>query len=152
MDAMLALLLEDEKPGCLFQGLFLERLPVEMRDHLVSREFKNPSEMALYANSLWDPRKAIPTDHLLATASTSSSSPSCGRAQDRRSPSPNRHSQTPGPSNSECYFHKRFGPAANDCALLAVSRETPEPTGGGKIKQSSRWPLSCVPSRCPVKP
>jgi len=148
----LALLPEDEKPGCLFQGLFLERLPVEMRDHLVSREFKNPSEMALYADSLWDARKAIPTDHLLAAASTSSSSPSRGRAQDRRSPSPNRHSQTPGPSNSECYFHKRFGPAANDCALLAVSRETPEPTGGGKIKQSSRWPLSCVPSRCPVKP
>ena len=44
MDAMLALLPEDEKPGCLFQGLFLERLPVKMRDHLVSREFKNPSE------------------------------------------------------------------------------------------------------------
>ena len=32
MDAMLALLPEDEKPGCLFQGLFLERLPFEMRD------------------------------------------------------------------------------------------------------------------------
>jgi len=27
MDAMLALLPEDEKPGCLFQGLFLVRLP-----------------------------------------------------------------------------------------------------------------------------
>ena len=47
MNAMLALLPEDEKLGSLFQGLFLERLPVEMRDHLVSREFKNPSEMAL---------------------------------------------------------------------------------------------------------
>ena len=109
MDAMLALLPEDEKPGSLFQGLFLERLPIEMRDHLVSREFKNPSEKALYADSLWDARKAIPTDHLLATASTSSSSPSRGRAQDRRSPSLNCQSQTPGPSNSECYFHKRFG-------------------------------------------
>ena len=86
MDAMLALLPEDEKPGCLFLGLFLERLPVEMRDHIVSREFKNPSEMALYADSLWDTRKAIPTDHLLATALTSSSTPSCGRTQDCRSP------------------------------------------------------------------
>ena len=47
MDPMLALLPEDEKPGCLFQGLFLERLPVEMSDHLVSREFKNPREMVL---------------------------------------------------------------------------------------------------------
>ena len=42
MDAMLALLPEDKKPGCLSQGLFLERLPIKM-----SREFKNPSEMAL---------------------------------------------------------------------------------------------------------
>jgi len=115
MHAMLALLPEDEKLGCLFQGLFLERLPVKMRDHLVSREFKNPSEMALYANSLWDARKAIPTDHLLAAVSTSSSSPSHGRAQDHRSPSPNRRSQTPGPSNSECYFHKCVSPAANNC-------------------------------------
>ena len=100
MDAMLALLTEDKKPGCLFLGLFLERLPVEMRDHLVSREFKNPSEMALYADSLWDTRKAIPTDHLLAAASTSLSFPSRGRTQDHRSPSPNCRSQTPGPSNS----------------------------------------------------
>ena len=61
MDAMLALLPEDEKPGCLFQGLFLERLPVKMRDHLVSREFKHPSEMALYTDGLWGARKAIPT-------------------------------------------------------------------------------------------
>ena len=37
-------------------------------------------------------------------------------------------------------------------ALLAVSRETPEPAGRGKIKQPSRWRLSCVPSRCPVEP
>ena len=115
MDAILALLLEDETPGSLFLGLFLERLPVKMRKHLVSREFKNHSEMALYADSLWDARKAIPTDHLLAAASTLSSSPACGKAQDRRSLLPNCCSQTPGLSNSECYFHKCFGPAGNNC-------------------------------------
>ena len=58
---MLTLLLEDDTPGSLFLGLFL---PFEIRDHLVSREFKTPREMALYADSLWDARKAIPTDHL----------------------------------------------------------------------------------------
>ena len=42
MDYMLALLPEDEVPGSLFLGLFLERLPVEMRDHLVAQDFKNP--------------------------------------------------------------------------------------------------------------
>jgi len=36
MDAMLALLLADEAPGSLFLGLFLERLPVKMRDHLAT--------------------------------------------------------------------------------------------------------------------
>ena len=61
---MLALLLEDDTPGSLFLGLFLERLPFEIKDLLVSWEFKTPREMALYADSLWDARKAIPTDHL----------------------------------------------------------------------------------------
>jgi len=42
MDAMLALLLEDEAPGSLFLGLFLERLPVEMRDHLVATSPAQP--------------------------------------------------------------------------------------------------------------
>ena len=46
MDAMLALLPEDEVPGSLFLGLFLERLPVEMRDHLVAKDFKNPTQLA----------------------------------------------------------------------------------------------------------
>ena len=71
--------------------------------------------MALYADILWEARKAIPTDHLLAAASTSSSSPARSRAQNHRSPTPNRRSQTPGPSKSECYFHKSLGPAAKNC-------------------------------------
>ena len=58
-------------------------------------------------NNLWDTRKAIPTDHLLAAALTSSSSPSSGRDQERRSPSPNCRSQTPGPSNW-VLFPQRF--------------------------------------------
>ena len=74
MDTMLALLPEEETPGySQFLGLFLERLSIKMMDHLVSREFKNPSEMALFANSLWDAKKAIPTDHPQATLQPSRS-------------------------------------------------------------------------------
>ena len=73
MDSMLALLSEGEVPGSLFLGLFLERLPVEMRDHLVAKDFKNPSEMALHADKLWDARRAQAVDPLLAAASTSPS-------------------------------------------------------------------------------
>ena len=113
MDAMLALLPDDEVPGSLFLGLFLERLPVEMRDHLVANEFKTPSEMALHADKLWDARRTQTSDPLLAAAATS---PSHARARERGSTSPSRRTQTPGPSTpGECYFHKRFGSSANSC-------------------------------------
>ena len=78
MDYMLALLPEDEVPGSLFLGLFLERLPVEMRDHLVAQDFKNPSELALHADKLWDARRVQPVDSLLAAA-FSPTSPSRSR-------------------------------------------------------------------------
>jgi len=113
MDAMLALLPDDEVPGSLFLGLFLERLPVEMRDHLVANEFKTPSEMALHADKLWDARRTQTSDPLLAAAATS---PSRARACEQGSTSPSRRAQTPGPATpGECYFHKRFGSTANNC-------------------------------------
>ena len=113
MDAMLALLPEDEVPGSLFLGLFLERLPVEMRDHLVAKDFKSPSEMALHADKLWDARRTKTADSLLAAASTS---PSRNRGRERSDGSPARRSQTPGPAaTGDCYFHKRFGSSANNC-------------------------------------
>jgi len=113
MDAMLALLPDDEVTGSLFLGLFLERLPEEMRDHLVASEFKNPSEMALHADKLWDARRTQSSDPLLAAAATS---PSRARTRERGSTSPSRRAQTPGPATpGECYFHKRFGSTANNC-------------------------------------
>ena len=85
MDSMLALLPEDEVPGSLFLGLFLERLPVEMRDHLVAKDFKNPSEMALHADKLWDACRAQAVDSLLAAASKS---PSRAQGRERSNGSP----------------------------------------------------------------
>ena len=114
MDSMLALLPENEVPGSLFLGLFLERLPVEMRDHLVAQDFKNPSDLALHADKLWDTRRVQTVDPLLAAAIFPSNSPSHSRG--RGSSSPTRRSQTPGPtSTAECYFHRRFGANANNC-------------------------------------
>ena len=124
MDAMLALLPEDEKPGCLFQGLFLERLPVKMRDHLVSREFKHPSEMALYVVE----HRTVEAHHQTTVVK------------------PQVHQTLSVISTNVLVLQPTI------VALLAVSRETPEPMGGGKIKQPSRRQLSCIPSRCPVKP
>ena len=112
--ASYTLLPEDEVPGSLFLGLFLERLPVEMRDHLVAKDFKNPSEMALHADKLWDARRAQSVDSSLLTAA--STSPSHAPGRDRSDGSPVCRSQTPGPSGAgECYFHKCFGNSANNC-------------------------------------
>jgi len=94
---MLALLPEDEVPGSLFLVLFLERLPVEMSDHLVAKDFKNPSEMALHTAKLWDARRAQAVDSLLAAASTS---PSRARGRERSDSSPVHQSQTPGPAGA----------------------------------------------------
>ena len=79
-DAVLALLPEDEVPGSLFLSLFLERLPAEIRDHLVAKYFKNPGEMALHANKLWGAPRAQPADPFLAAATFTPTSPS--HAQD----------------------------------------------------------------------
>ena len=71
-----ALLPEDEVPGSLFLGLFFERLPVEIRDQLVAREFKNPWERVLQVGKLWNACRANAADSLLAAAATS---PCCFR-------------------------------------------------------------------------
>ena len=76
MDDVLALLPEDKVPGSLFLSLFLERLPAEMRDHLVAKDFMNPGEMALHANKLWGALRAQPADSLLAAATFTPTSPS----------------------------------------------------------------------------
>jgi hypothetical protein len=54
MASMLALLPEGEPAGLLFQGLFLRRLPAEMREHLAAKIFASPREMALHADALWE--------------------------------------------------------------------------------------------------
>ena len=84
-----------------------------MRDHLVAEDFKNPSELALHADKLWDAHRVQPGDPLLAAAAFSRFSPSRARG---RSMSPVRCSQTTGPTISgDRYFHKRFGSVANNC-------------------------------------
>ena len=56
MDSMLSLLQQDEPAGSLFLGIFLRRLPQDMRDHLSTRQFDTPHQMAETADLLWDAR------------------------------------------------------------------------------------------------
>ena len=142
MDTMLALMPDGEVPGSLFLGLFLERLPVEMRDHLVFKEFKNPSEMALHADKLWDAHRTQASDPLLAAAATSTS---CTRTRDRGDSSPTRQNQTPGPAApEECYLHKCFGSSANNCRPPCNFPGNARADGEGGIKQSACRRLSHI--------
>ena len=54
MIRMLALLPLDEPLGVLFRALFLRRLPVGIREHLMVRNFDDPQEMAQHADLIWD--------------------------------------------------------------------------------------------------
>ena len=52
MSDMLALLPPDHKPDFLFNFLFLERLPADVRKHLVTSEELDPRKLALLADGL----------------------------------------------------------------------------------------------------
>ena len=129
--AMAAKLPRGETPGLLFQGLFLARLPGDVRAHLVAGEYKNPREMAEHADRLWDGARAAlvaaarapgddddDDDYPAAAGVTKVSSRP-------RSPSsqPRRRAPTPGPApgssssqrSSQCWYHARFGSDAQKC-------------------------------------
>jgi len=106
LDNMLALLPPGEPPGLLFQGLFLRRLPSEIRDHLAAGNFDSVREMAVMADQLWDARQGAGSGSIHAVGGRTG-----GR---RRSPSNRRRDFTPGPDGL-CYYHHRFGDKAHKC-------------------------------------
>ena len=122
MAAMKGLLPAKELPRLLFQGLFLEPLPMEMPDHLVAHEFKSLDEMSQHADKLLETRHSHQTvntatsldEHV--TALNRQASPN--RQNRPQSPSQQRqkHEQTPGPIKP-CYYHRRFGQRAGYCEL-----------------------------------
>jgi len=118
MATMLAILPPEDKPDSLFLTLFLNRMPQTIREHLASRNFTTPREMAAHADQLWEARP--PTAAALAALAQ----------EHRRSPSPqprgrsqncfHKRSSTPHPSpqrnnSTLCYYHQTFGAKANKC-------------------------------------
>ena len=125
MDSMLSLLPQDEPAGSLFLGLFLRRLPQDMRDHLSTRQFDTPHQMAETADLLWDarghpqvtasgtaPALLMSTSLVAAAPAAPARRPSSPYPRRGRSPSPRSRARSP---SSLCYYHRRFGPAARNC-------------------------------------
>jgi hypothetical protein len=56
MRHMKALLPTDDRPGTYFTASFLLRLPSDMRDHLIAKDFKDCTKMVEYADLLYSSR------------------------------------------------------------------------------------------------
>ena len=104
MDEMLALL-GNHTPCLLFEQLFLERLPEDIRIQLVDAKFKDHRELARRADILWSSRDMGET--VLTHAVQRQSSANRQRQLDKRS-------SAPDPSRF-CYYHRTFGEAARQC-------------------------------------
>ena len=102
---MLALLPRGEQPGFIFKSIFLQRLPVEFREHLVSKEFATPQEMAKFADGLWDARNS--SSVAVLAVGRRGSSP-------KRQQSPYRGKKKAG-RNGLCFYHFKFGVKASRC-------------------------------------
>jgi hypothetical protein len=118
MDKMLALLSSGTTPGEVFMGLYMDRLPVEMRAQLSLQDYSSPRQLAAAADLIWDargPMAAVPPAVNVV-----------GREGRNRSRSPSarggggkqrRRGATPGPGGDRmlCFFHRRFGEKAHRC-------------------------------------
>ena len=122
--AMVARLPRGEQPTLLFQGLYLARLPADIRSHLVAGTYETPREMAEHADRLWDGARAslVAAARDLDDDDDGPSAPSGVHKVASRppypTPQPRRRVPTPGPSpapRSQCWYHARFGPDAQKC-------------------------------------
>ena len=67
MDEMLALL-GGHTPCFLFEQLFLERLPEDLRAHLVGTKWDDPCQLVRQADALWSCREALPVNAVHRTS------------------------------------------------------------------------------------
>ena len=136
MNRMLALYPDDHKPDFVLRGLFLRRLPMDVRSHLLREKVDDPIEMALKADELHQSRVSSSAVNILADdpgdtqvnlvsnhakvplRSGSAWNPPFRRSQTRnRSPS---RSQTTAPSSKSstsgiCWYHRKHGDNASNC-------------------------------------
>ena len=102
MDEMLALL-GDHPPCLLFEQLFLERLPEDIRIQLVDSKMDDHRQLAKRADALWSSR------NMESNTNAVQHRPSA-RQQQTKSKAP-----VPSTDNRLCYYHRTFGEAARQC-------------------------------------
>ena len=138
MNRMLALLPDDYKPDFILRGLFLRRLPIDVRSHLPREKVDDLRALALKADELYQSRVSpsavnllsddfgdsvnlvsarakVPSRPVTPKLSPSVKNPPSRRSQTRpRSPTPAPSSRSPDLSGF-CWFHKKHGVKASNC-------------------------------------
>jgi hypothetical protein len=128
MRQMKALLPTDSTPGTYFMDAFLLRLPADMIDHIISKDFKDCTKMAEYADILYSRRRGNTVAAINTNYEAAINAVSAGRRQEtsphdrRRERSPSRpgrsRRKTPGLYKDEgdiCYYHTTYGDQARKC-------------------------------------
>ena len=128
MNRMLALLPDDYKPDFILRGLFLRRLPIDVRSHLLCEKVSDPRALALKADKLYQSRVSPSSVNLLAddfgeplqvklvlSRTRTPKIPNPVKIPlSERSPTPASTTRSPTPSGL-CWFHKKHGEKANNC-------------------------------------
>ena len=99
MDEMLALL-GDHLPCLLFEHLFLERLPEDIRTQLVDSKIDDYRQLAKRADAFWS------SWDMEYSTNAVQHRPPAGRKQTKPK------APVPSPDNRLCYYHRIFGEAA----------------------------------------
>ena len=94
----------------------MDRLPADIRSHLLTESIADPRRMATRADELWTVRGRVNTVQSLSSQNFEDIS----RKPKTRSSSSRVRTNSPGPStssssSSECWFHRKWGNQANQC-------------------------------------
>ena len=128
MNRMRALLPDDYKLDFILRGLFLRRLLIDVRSHLLLEKVSDPRALALKADELYQSRVSPSAVNLLADnfgeslhvnlvssrARTPRTPNSVKVLLSKRSPTPALSSRSPTPPGL-CWFHKKHGEKATNC-------------------------------------
>ena len=125
MNSMLSLLPDNYTTGFLFDFLFLQRMPVEIRGHLVYKKFETPRDMAAQADEYWSIRQKMchitsvnqalvqpnenfeTTNEVLAIRNSSTA---------RQNTRPNRSvPNTDNTTGMVCWYHRKCATKAQSC-------------------------------------
>ncbi len=124
MAKMLSLLSPGTDPDEGVLGLYLDRLPVDMRATLSLTDYVDPRQLAADADLIWDARSSVPVAAAPLAAiqrppSRSPSRPQQPQQRDRRrrgaAPAAARAAPSTSPSDGLCYYHASYAENAHRC-------------------------------------